>query len=679
MNLKQFFLFILSVFSLQILQAKQPQTPSPTAIKVATAYAQRFFRGGIDDGVPYLGPGKGDLVWVFTVNKNAAQFPTKETIKTNVAIAREKRIAAEIEFENYRQTKDIEGMRETRRRIRAANVELRDEENFASVYVADYQNGYRVIALRMHHGLPPHFTAYSDAETKARQHLNKSVVNHSGYLYLNPEFVLAGFAGTTDTAYVNLFFPDEAIQNNLGLVEFSEDYYATLGTQKIPQQPLESIQSEPPIDPQIGCVPDYGYGHRSCSMVSTVQILGYWERKYQHQCGNYDHIIYGGDWNYDGWTCRDGTNPYDPAVSGYGEGAQGLAWDEIGDRMEWIQGHDSNPWDAMSYGAQIMNEPFRSRDYDTFHYQSVTNITITNKSQMYTSFDDFRDEVDLGQPFQYCYWGKLRYEMDSTIYFQDTNHAMVGCGYYDEDPSDPTNNALHWRAVAFGGGSLTPDFQWINDESGCDLDANNQIAIEIRRMGPGDRHWSGNMVSNTTWSGNIYMEGDVVVSPATTLTIAPGAVVNLNGHTLHISGNGNIIRQAGVTVNPDIQLLSGYTLKGQYPTLAAAFTAAQPGDAIHLASDDTLHTAWEIPAGITFKVTNEASLVLEGDLDVAYGATFLVDEHTYIKCYDHIDIQGGTMEVGPGARLEFDHYSKIKVKGILNAEGTVSDRNRQQG
>ncbi len=186
--------------------------------------------------------------------------------------------------------------------------------------------------------------------------------------------------------------------------------------------------------------------------------------------------------------------------------------------------------------------------------------------------------------------------------------------------------------------------------------------------------WFGNIPYSLTWQNNIEIGGDVTVPADTTLTIATGAVVNLNGHTLHISGNGNIIRQAGVTVNPDIQLLSGSTLKGQYPTLASAFADAQSGDEIHLASDDTLHTAWEIPTGITFKVTNEASLVLEGDLDVADGATFVVDEHTYIKCYDHIDIQGGTMEVSLGTRLEFDHYRKIKVKGILNAEGTASDR-----
>lgn len=219
---KLFLWFISTLIMFQFLQAEEPLTPSSQVVQVAAAYAQHFYGGRIDDGVSYFGPGKGDMVWVFTVYKNNKQFPTKAAIETLVSQARNKRLIAKSDFENYRQSKNIQGMREAIEKIRLANTEMRREELFASIYVADYQNGYRTIALRMHHGLPPHYTVYLDAEKKAKQYLNNELVTHARYLYLNPEFVFAGFASATDTAYTSLFFPDDNILNNLDLVEFSK-------------------------------------------------------------------------------------------------------------------------------------------------------------------------------------------------------------------------------------------------------------------------------------------------------------------------------------------------------------------------------------------------------------------------------------------------------------------------
>src|SRR4030042_2036379 len=82
--------------------ALQAEQPSSEVIKVGEAYAQSFCGGRIDSGVPYYGPGKGDIVWVFTAYKKSDTFPTEAEIRAVVAQARAKRLQAEADFAYYR-------------------------------------------------------------------------------------------------------------------------------------------------------------------------------------------------------------------------------------------------------------------------------------------------------------------------------------------------------------------------------------------------------------------------------------------------------------------------------------------------------------------------------------------------------------------------------------------------
>lgn len=57
---------------------------------------------------------------------------------------------------------------------------------------------------------------------------------------------------------------------------------------------------------------------------------------------------------------------------------------------------------------------------------------------------------------------------------------------------------------------------------------------------------SGQITSNTTWSGTVYIEGNVIVDPGVTLTIDPGTQVRFNGmYTFYVGGNLTAIGTPG--------------------------------------------------------------------------------------------------------------------------------------
>ncbi len=152
--------------------------------------------------------------------------------------------------------------------------------------------------------------------------------------------------------------------------------------------------------------------------------------------------------------------------------------------------------------------------------------------------------------------------------------------------------------------------------------------------------WAGNIISNTSWNSSTnpyYIGGNIIVSDATTLTITTGAVVNLNGNVLKITGTGSIIRQTGSIFNPDIRLLNGTTLKGQYPTIQAAMADATSSDQIIVYSNITVtgtlllacNVLVESGASVTFEnstttLNGKSIRAVNGTL-VASNATFAPD------------------------------------------------------
>ena len=159
--------------------------PSSKVLEVARSYANYYYGGKIVNAVPYYGPGKGDIVWVFTVFKRGREIPSNESIQTMVAQARTKRILAESDLEYAIQIGEKKNIKEAQERIKQAYSEMRNEDDFATIYVADYQNGFKVITKIRYHGLPLNYTAFLDAEKKVKNTLKAHSVSFERYLYFN--------------------------------------------------------------------------------------------------------------------------------------------------------------------------------------------------------------------------------------------------------------------------------------------------------------------------------------------------------------------------------------------------------------------------------------------------------------------------------------------------------------
>jgi|GEM_PF-2858406 len=152
---------------------------------------------------------------------------------------------------------------------------------------------------------------------------------------------------------------------------------------------------------------------------------------------------------------------------------------------------------------------------------------------------------------------------------------------------------------------------------------------------------SGTLSQNEDWPGlgnpaNITLEGNVIIPAGDTLTLNSGTIINLNNY--YIKSNGGIIEKySNVTFNPDIRLLNGTTLKGQYPTIQAAMADATSSDQIIVYSNITVtgtlllacNVLVESGASVTF---NQSNTILNGKYIRALNAvngTFVLNYATF--------------------------------------------------
>jgi parallel beta-helix repeat protein len=96
------------------------------------------------------------------------------------------------------------------------------------------------------------------------------------------------------------------------------------------------------------------------------------------------------------------------------------------------------------------------------------------------------------------------------------------------------------------------------------------------------------------------VSGDVLVASGKTLKLVSGSIINLNSHTI-VSTSGTITVESGATLNPDIRLQSGSAIKGLYPTIASAFTAATSGQWVHIRGTHTFTDHFTVSSGKVLK------------------------------------------------------------------------------
>jgi len=109
----------------------------------------------------------------------------------------------------------------------------------------------------------------------------------------------------------------------------------------------------------------------------------------------------------------------------------------------------------------------------------------------------------------------------------------------------------------------------------------------------GNNTTSGELLWDETWTDGHTLSGNVTVQDNVILTIASNATIYLNGYYVKCVGDGQIIRQNNVTIQPkDIQVKSGSTIKGLYPTISSAVANAVSGQTVYLAPGTYYETVY---------------------------------------------------------------------------------------
>ena len=154
---------------------------------------------------------------------------------------------------------------------------------------------------------------------------------------------------------------------------------------------------------------------------------------------------------------------------------------------------------------------------------------------------------------------------------------------------------------------------------------------------------SGTLIHDETWYGTIDLAGNVFVPAGITLTLENGTIVNLNGYYLKSTGV-SIIKQGTVTFNPDIRLMAGSSLKGQFPSTESACVNASSSDEIQLYSDETWDNDFTVTADV--KVTSEKTLTIDAPRTISF------NNNRKLSIYSDLDIDSEG-----GARVTFQAAS----------------------
>jgi len=135
---------------------------------------------------------------------------------------------------------------------------------------------------------------------------------------------------------------------------------------------------------------------------------------------------------------------------------------------------------------------------------------------------------------------------------------------------------------------------------------------------------SGTLSHDETWSHDHSITGNITVPSGVTLEILSDVTVNLNNYYIKQTG-GTINRQSGSTFNPDIRLMKGSTLRGQYPSSQAAFADASSNNEVRLYSSETWNS--------NLTVTANVKVISGKSLSIAAGKTIYFNNGKKIRVY----------------------------------------------
>ena len=142
-------------------------------------------------------------------------------------------------------------------------------------------------------------------------------------------------------------------------------------------------------------------------------------------------------------------------------------------------------------------------------------------------------------------------------------------------------------------------------------------------------HWiigsylAGEIKDNITISNNIDLIDNVIIGIGKTLTFDSGVTVDLNN--CYIKINGTIVNNGTITPANYVLIKQGAEIKGYYPTLASAVSAAVSGQTIYVSGTQTLSGDISVPSGVTLTINSTATVTLNSHSIISTGGTISLD------------------------------------------------------
>jgi len=267
------------------------------------------------------------------------------------------------------------------------------------------------------------------------------------------------------------------------------------------------------------------------------------------------------------------------------------------------------------------------------------------------------DEIDIEAMEHWSFLGNIKDDFDvskALRYDADYEPVIDLFGFRD----NYLYSCSHWENWYFGYSCelkdtsyyystrpdfLSLDFTWpaMGPESYLtqDIPAHARFGYARKTYCPHPWTSSGYVCFDQTWSNTHTLTGNVFVPSGITLTIAGGATVNLSGYYIKSTG-GIIAREGSATLNPDLRLMNGATLKGQYPSSLSAFADASSSDELQLYSDETWNTDLTVTANV--KVASGKTLSIPAGRIISFNSS------RKLEVYGHLDVDGTS-----GSRVTF--------------------------
>ncbi|MBS3946394.1 MAG: hypothetical protein KGZ42_12895, partial [Melioribacter sp.] len=283
-------------------------------------------------------------------------------------------------------------------------------------------------------------------------------------------------------------------------------------------------------------------------------------------------------------------------------------------------------------------------------------------------------------------------------YKLDDGNPLYAHGYYHND-NNPDNR---WRTVMaafdekYGNTSnripywSDPNSYYSGSVLGIADTSNNKLrlnntAYTIASLSE-PVNISGNVVVNTTLTGNVHLIGNVTVNNGITLTLNSNATINLNSYSI-ISSGGTITIQSGATINGLLAILkSGNDIKGIYSTsysIQQLIDICSSGWSINLASgtytenitNDNYNVAivgsgtnsTTINGTVTFSGADYSSLkdvAVNGKISVNNSSSVVIDNVKANNSNCYIDAYGSSVTID-------DYISEVtQTRGLYAHNGS---------